>query len=316
MAKNDSFIEQLPIIGDFIGGIGDFFSTLSGDDKPSLKEQLDVSRIMAKYNYDLNMQAWNEQNAYNDPSAQMERLKNAGINPHAIAGTSSVAGNASGAPTVTVDTPDLAKFQRKTNFQSLMTMSQALQNMLTSQTQNKKTEKEIKNLETIDQNNQSDLLTKQLERESLRLDMALRRLSEYRNNELFKHNIEMQKTLIAKEEANIRQINKNIDHLEASIDNLSAETTIKQNQNKYWYGQGVWPGYVGGYDVFINPFKPLINNIGGRIAKYVEDGLDAYDKNKRNKLQRKTAVEMAWKMLRGSYRYNDPTHYFYTDMGI
>jgi hypothetical protein len=43
-----------------------------------------------------NLQQWHRQNAYNDPSAQMGRLKNAGLNPNLIYGTPSAAsvGNA------------------------------------------------------------------------------------------------------------------------------------------------------------------------------------------------------------------------------
>lgn len=41
---------------------------------------------------------WNMQNAYNDPSAQMERLQKAGLNPNLVYGSGSVAGNVTSSP--------------------------------------------------------------------------------------------------------------------------------------------------------------------------------------------------------------------------
>ena len=45
------------------------------------------------FRHDVNM--WNLANAYNTPSAQMARLKDAGLNPNLVYGTGSVAGNTS-----------------------------------------------------------------------------------------------------------------------------------------------------------------------------------------------------------------------------
>lgn len=52
---------------------------------------------LAKYQYDLNMQAWREQTAYNSPAAQMQRLVDAGLNPNLVYGNGNVA-NAADAP--------------------------------------------------------------------------------------------------------------------------------------------------------------------------------------------------------------------------
>lgn len=39
---------------------------------------------LAKYQYEQNLAQWNRENAYNDPSSQMQRLANAGLNPHLV----------------------------------------------------------------------------------------------------------------------------------------------------------------------------------------------------------------------------------------
>ena len=43
--------------------------------------------------YAQNVALWNMQNAYNDPSAQMQRLQNAGLNPNLVYGGGNVTGN-------------------------------------------------------------------------------------------------------------------------------------------------------------------------------------------------------------------------------
>jgi hypothetical protein len=48
---------------------------------------------LANFNFDKSVEMWNMQNAYNDPTAQMRRLKNAGLNPHLVYGEGSVSGN-------------------------------------------------------------------------------------------------------------------------------------------------------------------------------------------------------------------------------
>lgn len=51
---------------------------------------------MAEYQWQKNMEAWNMQNEYNSPTAQMERLKAAGLNPNLVYGNG--ADNTAGAP--------------------------------------------------------------------------------------------------------------------------------------------------------------------------------------------------------------------------
>jgi len=71
-------------VGGLIGSLGSSLLTNSG----AKKRQATANRE--------NVEFWNMQNAYNDPSAQMARLKKAGLNPNLIYGQSSgsAAGNA------------------------------------------------------------------------------------------------------------------------------------------------------------------------------------------------------------------------------
>lgn len=55
------------------------------------------NRAMAEYTFNKNIEMWRMQNEYNSPQAQMQRLKEAGLNPHLMYGKGTV-GNAQTMP--------------------------------------------------------------------------------------------------------------------------------------------------------------------------------------------------------------------------
>lgn len=56
---------------------------------------LKKNKELMDYQYDKDVEMWEKANAYNDPSQQMARLKNAGLNPNLVYGNGSVVGNTS-----------------------------------------------------------------------------------------------------------------------------------------------------------------------------------------------------------------------------
>ena len=55
------------------------------------------NKELAQYTFDKNLEMWKMQNKYNAPGAQMQRLQEAGLNPHLMYGKGTV-GNAQGMP--------------------------------------------------------------------------------------------------------------------------------------------------------------------------------------------------------------------------
>lgn len=93
--------------GAAVGGLFNYLGT-----RQTNKMNLKISREANAYNTDM----WNLQNAYNDPSAQMERLKKAGLNPNLMYGNgaSVSVGNASSpqpmvTPKFTSPIPDVSQ---------------------------------------------------------------------------------------------------------------------------------------------------------------------------------------------------------------
>lgn len=67
-----------------------------GDDQIAADQQWEYQKKASDYAFNQNLQMWNMVNAYNDPSAQMERLQKAGLNPNLVYGGGNVTGNTSG----------------------------------------------------------------------------------------------------------------------------------------------------------------------------------------------------------------------------
>lgn len=57
-----------------------------------------LNREENERNYERNVEFWQMQNDYNHPAAQMERLREAGLNPNLVYGTPDIAGNNANAP--------------------------------------------------------------------------------------------------------------------------------------------------------------------------------------------------------------------------
>jgi len=84
----------LPLLGmatSLIPGIGDAISARRNTNKT-----IQANKQMAEYAYQKDLEMWNRQNAYNNPTNQMARLKNAGLNPNLIYGPGKATGNTSG----------------------------------------------------------------------------------------------------------------------------------------------------------------------------------------------------------------------------
>lgn len=80
--------------------------------RSAVEEQNEGNMRLAEYQYSKNMEQWNAQNAYNTPAAQMQRYKDAGLNPNLVA-TQGTPGNAASSPQY--EAPKLSAY---TNYQS------------------------------------------------------------------------------------------------------------------------------------------------------------------------------------------------------
>ncbi|UPW40790.1 DNA pilot protein [Sigmofec virus UA08Rod_6926] len=97
-----SFLSVLSTALPFVGSV---FSGLLGNkaNRDSNRANIEAQRIanegnmeLAEYSFNRNLDMWRMNNEYNTPSAQMARLRAAGLNPNLVYGNGSVVGNTSG----------------------------------------------------------------------------------------------------------------------------------------------------------------------------------------------------------------------------
>ncbi|MEM3318496.1 MAG: hypothetical protein QXT80_03000, partial [Thermoplasmatales archaeon] len=84
-----------PVAGDIVSAGINLIGQLFGANKnyKSVVATNKANRELAEYSYSKDLEMWNRQNEYNNPANQMQRLKDAGLNPNLVYGLGSVAGN-------------------------------------------------------------------------------------------------------------------------------------------------------------------------------------------------------------------------------
>lgn len=80
-----------PLMGGIASAAGSLLDNIFAGSR--IKKQLKANKELAQYQFDLNRQQWQAENEYNSPKAQMQRLKEAGLNPNLVYGNGSVSGN-------------------------------------------------------------------------------------------------------------------------------------------------------------------------------------------------------------------------------
>lgn len=84
--------------GNLVGGLAGAVASVvnTAIESRTAKQNTDktnaANRALAEYQYSKDLEMWNRGNAYNAPQAQMERLKNAGLNPNMVYGNGSPQG--------------------------------------------------------------------------------------------------------------------------------------------------------------------------------------------------------------------------------
>jgi len=117
-----------------------------GQSKKNVKRTIKANRELAEYSYGQDREMWAENNAYNSPEQQMERLKKAGLNPNMVYGSGTVAGNSSTAtPKYNAPTEDYTRIQPMVN---PMAMLQAYQDMELKKAQTDNVKAQTNNLDT------------------------------------------------------------------------------------------------------------------------------------------------------------------------
>lgn len=209
-------------IGAISSGIGSIFNAREASKNRKFQER------MYKQQYQDSIDFWNMQNQYNLPSAQLERLKDAGLNPLLMYGDGGISGNiAQGTPQL----PSAPKgAQASANLSAMVPLANL--GLLKAQKENieadsmlklneamKATSEKIKNLQDVDWNRETWALRK----DQIAAEISLK--AAYENTEVSKRN---------EIESNIAKATSEIDLINAEISNKNrlTEQEINESNNR------------------------------------------------------------------------------------
>lgn len=185
-------------------------------DKENIAAQNKYNLELAKYNQDRNIELWKMQNAYNAPAMQMQRFKDAGLNPNMIYNRSNEGGNI---------TPSTAS----PSSQSVSPMQFPIPNIMDilSQSQNYALrQSQIKNTDSVTKLNEVKTAHEFLKQTSTITSTEKRMLEK----QLFE---ELMPTNIAKAQYQVQNLQQTYDMNKLKMANIQVDTLSKQQKVEY-----------------------------------------------------------------------------------
>lgn len=244
-------------VGSAFGPIGSAVGAVVGAGLNMLSTvfQNRYNRKQADKEYQRNLEQWNRENEYNSPSAQMQRLKEAGLNPNLMYANANGANTSAGSPAYNATqsgSPDMPFFS---NIMSLAGLKNQI-NQTSSNIALQRSQELLNNVSSVTEsykqaNTAQDTISKIVQREGYRLDNRLKeRLQDYQvasamwQNEIAKMNMLKLSydTDISKWESKLRQQEAN-DFWPFKLRQYQADTKYKEELTKR---------YLGGTDLLDN----------------------------------------------------------------
>lgn len=143
------------------GGVGSIASLIDSNRQVKAQKEYNKGQMeLAKYQADRNYQLWQENNAYNSPTAQMTRLKSAGLNPNLIYDNGKGASGLSSSPAESYNIPSQQVLDYGNMFgNATASFLQGLQAFANIQKTNAETENLYQTLSNLHEDNNLKKLT-------------------------------------------------------------------------------------------------------------------------------------------------------------
>lgn len=237
---------MLPIVGQAVSSIGE-----RAQERRNIQDTFRHQKQMAEYQYSKDLEMWERANRYNEPTQQMQRLRDAGLNPAMIYGSGGAKTTAaSQLPKYQAPRPDYSARQSPLEFMSALSIYQDVQ-MKNEQIDILKEQKKIKaaeaNIKMFD------------------TDRWLSRMSEtkWENGRLVtKKGAKRSWYIDAQMDAAI----ENVRRMNAQIQSLDASRQLKQKEIEFYNWNKIWNPLIGKALSFLGPLgKYTPKNFGKRL---------------------------------------------------
>ncbi len=220
-ARQSSLLGALPIVG---GVLDSIFGNRARKRNQRLteKRQHGYNMELANFNFDKNLEMWQMQNAYNDPTRQMERLKQAGINPH-LAFSSGAGANTSGAPPQMDAQPPEAMASG---------VNMPFGSTLRSYQQNRLQRRQEDLLSAQTENIKAKTLTEGVVTGIKKLDTIIKSFKSSKQSELYKRSWTMQAQLMEKAQQEINNLGKSGQLIDTQTRNNMMDGLLKLDKHE------------------------------------------------------------------------------------
>lgn len=254
-----SLWDIIPAVGGVIDGI---FSRKAS--KRNTDKTIQANKELAKYSYSKDLEMWERANAYDNPAAQMQRLKDAGLNPNLVYGSGSVTGNSS-STLPKYQTPRV-DYNYEPAVQNVGGVLDQYLNMTMKQAQ-------VDNLREQRKSLQSDAINKAAiadwaeEREYFKSSGAASDTI-YKNQRQLNYNSfgeELMKTQLQGQQEKNRQTAASISKIAKDMERMDADIAYK-NKLTEWYETNMWAklGFQG-----LNQVTRMIPGLKGISGKFM-----------------------------------------------
>jgi len=188
-----------------------------------------ANKEMAEYSYGKNLEMWHRQNEYNLPTAQMQRFKEAGLNPNLIYGQGGP-GNATNMPNY--QAPRLDVKRKAVQLPNVVGMHQDIK-MKNAQVDLLQKDVELKGQDIINRKIQSGLYLEGVRKGKLQNDLL---------ENAFKYSLQGKELDVGKKRKQLENMMKD---LEVKDESIKGKREIRMNQemrNKMLREYGITPG--------------------------------------------------------------------------
>lgn len=256
-------------IGAIIQGAGLIYSAYQG--RQNTKDTIAANKDLAEYAYSKDVEAWNRQNDYNSPSAQMARLKAAGLNPNMMYGSGGGASNASQMPHYNAPTIDYSGRRPVVDVPAMLAQYQDFQ-MRKAQIDNVKAQTTNVNARTASEASRNFLLGAQGQRSQFDLDtqqMLRPFFAQVKDNEARKSHVQLAQALQQLRNMSVAEVSANLQNEQRRLAMQGMSLDQQRKEADLWYAQYRNKLSKLGISTSDSPvFRLLFNTFSDRLGEF------------------------------------------------
>lgn len=241
--------------------------------RKNTKDTIAANKAQAEYAYSKDLEAWNRQNEYNSPAAQMARLEAAGLNPNMMYGSGGGSSNAAQMPHYNAPTIDYSNRRPIIDIPQAMAMYQDFQ-MRKAQIDNVKAQTTNVDARTASEATRNFLLGAQGRRSEFDLDtqqMLRPFFAEVKDNEARKSHVQLAQELQRLSNMKMSEVSARLQNEQRALAMKGMSIDQQRKEADLWFQQYRNKLAKLGISTSDSPvFRLMFNTFSDRLGEFKE----------------------------------------------